>query len=69
MFFNFTSRKFKDEFEVLIKDGDLSSQQIFNCDETDLNYRMLPTKTLASKKETSAPGFKWSKDRVTLIAY
>lgn len=60
--------QFKDEFEALIKDGDFSPQQIFNCDETGLNYRMLPTKTLASKKEASAPGFKRSKDRVTLMA-
>jgi hypothetical protein len=25
-------------------------EQIFNCDETGLNYKMLPSKALASKK-------------------
>lgn len=59
---------FKDRFKTLIDQENLSLQQIFNCDETGLNYRMLPTKTLASKQEASAPGFKKSKDRVTLLA-
>ncbi len=32
--------------------------QTFNVDETDLNYKMLPEKTLALKSERSAPGAK-----------
>ena len=43
-----------------------SLDQIFNCDETGLNFRLLPTKTLAQSFEKSADGRKKSKDRVTL---
>ena len=32
--------------------------QIFNCDETGLNFRLLPDKTLAASFETSADGKK-----------
>lgn len=28
--------------------------QIYNCDETSLNYKMIPTKSLAAKTETAA---------------
>lgn len=38
--------KFKDEFEALINDEDFSPQQLFNCDETCLNYCMLLKKKL-----------------------
>lgn len=55
-------------FENLIAEGNYSPQQIYNADETGLNFRALPTKSLASKAETRAPGYKMSKDRVTLMA-
>ena len=42
--------------------------QIFNCDETGLNFRLLPDKTLAASFETSADGRKKSKERVTINA-
>jgi hypothetical protein len=32
--------------------------QIFNADETGLNYKMLPKKTLASKLDSVAKGHK-----------
>lgn len=53
--------------EIVLKDG-LTSDQIFNSDETGLNFRMLPSKTLAAKSEKTAPGFKKSKERVTILA-
>ena len=43
-----------------------SLDQIFNCDETGLNFGLLPAKTLARSFEKSADGRKKSKDRVTL---
>jgi hypothetical protein len=46
----------------------LTSDQIFNSDETGLNFWMLPSKTLAAKSERTAPGFKKSKERVTILA-
>lgn len=57
----------KNLFKLLDEEG-ISGEQLYNCDETGLNYRMLPTKTLASKKEAAAPGYKKSKDRVTVLA-
>lgn len=49
------------KLDKIIESENLSSQQIYNCDETGLNYKMLPTKTLASREEKSAPGFNQNK--------
>ena len=40
--------------------------QIFNCDETGLCYRLLPTKTLVGGIEKKADGLKKAKDRSTV---
>ncbi|GFS52135.1 jerky protein homolog-like [Trichonephila clavipes] len=58
----------KATFANLIAEGNYSPQQIYNADETGLNFRALPKKSLASQDEKSAPGYKMSKDRVTLMA-
>ncbi len=42
--------------------------QIFNCDETGLNFRLLPESTLAPFFEKSADGRKKSKERVSINA-
>ena len=42
--------------------------QIFNCEETGLCYRLLPTKTLVGGIETKADGLKKAKDRITVNA-
>uniref|UniRef100_K7FY89 HTH CENPB-type domain-containing protein n=1 Tax=Pelodiscus sinensis TaxID=13735 RepID=K7FY89_PELSI len=55
-------------FHCLIENEGLSSEQIYNCDETSLNYKMMPSKTLASRAEASASGYKRSKERVTILA-
>ena len=59
---------FKDYLFNLIKNEGISGEQLHNCDETGLNYNMLPRKTLASKKEAAAPGHKKIKERVTISA-
>ena len=46
----------------------LTLEQLYNCDETGLQYRMLPDKTLACRHEKGAAGMKKQKDRVTLMA-
>ena len=48
--------------------ADTTLEQIYNCDETGLYYRMLPTRTLAAKTEKNASGMKKQKERVTLMA-
>lgn len=60
--------KFKQDFKKQIKDSGYSYDQIYNCDETGLNYKMLPSKTLASRQEKSSPGHKRSKERLTVMA-
>ena len=60
------AKKFIPELKKVCKKQDLSLNQIFNCDETGLNFRLLPQSTLASSFEKSAAGRKKSKERVTL---
>ncbi|XP_066257537.1 jerky protein homolog-like [Euwallacea similis] len=50
--------KFKQDFKKQIENCGYTCDQIYNCDETGLNYKMLPSKTLASRQEKSAPGHK-----------
>ena len=55
---------FSKKFEKIISDANLSPEQIYNVDETGLNFKMLPRKTFATARETSAPGFKINKERI-----
>ena len=59
---------FKKELQELLEREALTLEQLYNCDETGLCYRMLPSKTLASRSEKEASGMKNQKDRVTLMA-
>jgi hypothetical protein len=55
------------QFKEKVTKLNLVREQVYNCDETGLNWKALPQKTLASLSETSAPGFKVQKDRITLM--
>lgn len=33
---------------------------VYNADETDINWNVLPRKSFASRRESSAPGYKVS---------
>lgn len=59
--------EFCDNLEKLIKEKKFVKEQIYNADETGLYWRAMPTKTLASEKEKRAPGYKISKDRITVL--
>ena len=52
------SEKFKNEFEQFVLTEKLTPGQIYNADETGLFYRMFPSKTLASKTDDLAKGYK-----------
>jgi hypothetical protein len=52
----------------LIEEEGLALSQVYNCDETGLYWKALPSKTLASHNEKTAPGYKVSKERVTILA-
>ena len=47
---------------------DYDSEQVFNCDESGLQFCLLPKKTLAYGFKKIAEGRKKSKDRVTVGA-
>ena len=55
-------------FTEFIEEKGFNLDQIFNCDETGLNFRLLPDSTLATAFEKSADGRKKSKERVTVNA-
>ena len=50
------SGEFVSSFAEFIEQHHFTLNQIFNCDETGLNFRLLPDKTLASSFEKSADG-------------
>ncbi len=50
-----------------ISELNLVREQVHNCDETGLNWKALPQKTLATISEKSASGFKVQKDRITVM--
>ena len=58
---------FPAQVKKLIEEKKYSYDQIFNCDETGLNWKKMPSRTFLTKNEKSAPGFKVSKDRFTLL--
>ncbi|XP_050536842.1 jerky protein homolog-like [Daktulosphaira vitifoliae] len=63
-------RNFK--FRHGVRELDLAAESydpefVYNADETGLVWKALPKTTLASKRESSAPGHKVSKERVTVL--
>lgn len=60
-------KNFKGNFAKMIDELGLCRDQVYNADETGLNYKALPRKTLASISEKYAPGFKIQKERVTAM--
>ncbi|XP_025197548.1 jerky protein homolog-like [Melanaphis sacchari] len=60
--------KFKKQFKFKIQSQfKLAREQVYNCDETGLNWKALPQKKLASFTEKTAPSFKVQKYRITAI--
>lgn len=58
---------FVKKFATMLQEEDYDLDLVYNADETGLCWKSLPSKTLASKRERAAPGYKSSKDRVTLM--
>ena len=58
---------FPDELTAIIEEGGYKPQQIFNMDETGLQWKKMPERTYITKEEKSAPGFKAFKDHFTLL--
>lgn len=58
---------FKENIKLIIEDGDYDFNNVYNADETGLYWKVLPSKSLASRHEEIAPGFKSSKQRITVM--
>lgn len=58
---------FKKEFQRIIDRHGFMPDQVYNADESGLYWKCLPSKTLASSAEKSAPGHKSSKERITIM--
>uniref|UniRef100_A0A1X7U9Z6 Uncharacterized protein n=1 Tax=Amphimedon queenslandica TaxID=400682 RepID=A0A1X7U9Z6_AMPQE len=56
------------QFQFASQIQDYTHDQVFNCDKTRFQFRLLPKKTLASVFERHADGRKKSKHRITLNA-
>lgn len=59
---------FKETLTSIIERLDLTTEQIYNADETSLYWKLLPSKTYVSQTEKTAPGRKTSKQRITFLA-
>ncbi|XP_031344576.1 jerky protein homolog-like [Photinus pyralis] len=58
---------FTNELAKIIKELDLTENQIYNADETGLYWKLLPDKTYVALHEKTAPGLKIAKQRVTFL--
>lgn len=59
------AKEFVLKFKKIVEENELTPDQVYNIDETGLNYRMLPKKTLAATNE-SVQGTKLAKERLTI---
>jgi len=58
---------FTAKFKKITEDNDFPPDLVFNVDETGLYWKKLLSRTYISREEISAPGFKASKDQLTLL--
>ncbi len=52
---------------MAIEEGNYLLDQIYNAGETGLNFKMLPSKTLASRNEPDPPGDKKNKEWLMVL--
>lgn len=61
------SKEYPKMLKGIIPRGGYKPEQVFNVDETGLYWKRMPDRTYISKTEKSAPGYKVSKQRLTLL--
>jgi hypothetical protein len=63
----FAAEKFPAQLQAAIEELGYLPQQMFNLDETGLFWKRMPSRIFISVQEKTAPGFKASRDRLTLL--
>jgi hypothetical protein len=61
------AEQFPETLRKAISDGGYTNEQLYNCDEAALYYKLLPNKSLDLKKAPTKAGMKTNKERVTLL--
>ena len=61
------AKKFPTKVRDIIKAKGYVPKQIFNCDETGLYWKIMPSQNFLTQAEIKAPGFKVAKDRLTFL--